>query len=75
MEDCFRRDGKANTCLCLKDKNQVGLLCYEAASVNKECNFPRHFDTEHTKVSPSEKQKMKKKETARGSKSLADVPF
>ena len=58
-EDCFKKDGRVNTCLCFKEKD---LLCYEVVSVVKAYNLRRHFDTKrgakYAKTSLQEKQQI-----------------
>lgn len=46
-EGSFKKDRKEKTCLCFKEKKTVCLLCYESASVVKEYNLCRLFDTKH----------------------------
>lgn len=47
MEGSFKKDGKASTCLCFKEKKTECLLCYEVVSVIKEYILRRHVDTKH----------------------------
>lgn len=48
MEDCFKKNGKAASCLCFQEKKLVCVLFYEEVSGKKESNLHWQFNTKHT---------------------------
>lgn len=59
----------------LQGQKTVCLLCYEAVSVNKCTVYVGILTPNMSKLASQDKQRMKKKEIAGGSKSFSDLPF